>query len=111
MNPWETVRLDVYEKHMRLESVRQLQALNEMMKIQFSAYPETTCQELFRILMKSLRRADGSFRQFGHDPIPQQAFIHRLKRFRVFIPEENTDLVQLSVNHQAADRRIKSSFQ
>ncbi len=39
MNPWEEISLSDYEKHMSLESVRQLQALNEMMKIQFEAYP------------------------------------------------------------------------
>ena len=32
MNPWEGISLSDYEKHMGLESVRQLQALNEMMK-------------------------------------------------------------------------------
>ena len=31
-NPWEEIRLDDYENHMSLESVRQLQAMNGMMK-------------------------------------------------------------------------------
>ena len=37
-NPWEKIRLDDYENHMRLESVYQLQVLNEMMREQFSTY-------------------------------------------------------------------------
>lgn len=38
-NPWETIELSDYENHMRLDSVMQLQAMNEMMKGQFSAHP------------------------------------------------------------------------
>lgn len=38
-NPWEEILLSDYESHMKLDSVRQLQAMNEMMKDQFSAYP------------------------------------------------------------------------
>lgn len=38
-NPWEEIPLSDYESHMRLDSVRQLQAMNEMMKGQFDAYP------------------------------------------------------------------------
>lgn len=41
-NPWEEIRLEDYEKHMALESVRQLQALNGMMKSQLEAYPVKT---------------------------------------------------------------------
>lgn len=37
-NPWEEISLSDYENHMRLDSVMQLQALNEMMKDQFNAY-------------------------------------------------------------------------
>lgn len=37
-NPWEEISLNDYENHMRLDSVMQLQALNEMMKHQFNAY-------------------------------------------------------------------------
>ena len=36
-NPWEKIKLDDYENHMSLESVYQLQALNEMMKGQFQS--------------------------------------------------------------------------
>lgn len=36
MNPWENIDLDVYEKHMSLEEVSQLQALNQRMKVQLS---------------------------------------------------------------------------
>lgn len=38
-NPWEEIPLSDYENHMKLDSVMQLQAMNEMMKGQFSAYP------------------------------------------------------------------------
>lgn len=37
-NPWEEIDLADYENHMRLDSVYQLQTLNEMMKEQFSVY-------------------------------------------------------------------------
>lgn len=38
-NPWKEIPLDEYESHMKLDSVKQLQAMNEMMKGQFYAYP------------------------------------------------------------------------
>lgn len=31
-NPWETIKLSDYENHMKLDSVMQLQAMNNMMK-------------------------------------------------------------------------------
>lgn len=37
-NPWEEISLADYENHMKLDSVMQLQAMNEMMKGQFDAY-------------------------------------------------------------------------
>lgn len=39
LNPWEEISLEDYENHMKLDSVMQLQAMNEMMKGQFDAYP------------------------------------------------------------------------
>lgn len=45
-NPWEKISLDNYEKHMSLDSVRQLQAMNAIMKEQFSAYPVDTATVL-----------------------------------------------------------------
>lgn len=45
-NPWEEISLDIYEKHMRLDSVRQLQTMNAMMKEQFAAYPVETAMIL-----------------------------------------------------------------
>ena len=39
VNPWEEISLSDYENHMKLDSVMQLQNLNQMMKSQFSAYP------------------------------------------------------------------------
>lgn len=41
-NPWELITLSDYENHMSLDSVKQLQALNSMMKEQFEAYPVDT---------------------------------------------------------------------
>lgn len=38
-NPWEEISLADYENHMQLDSVMQLQGLNQMMKGQFEAYP------------------------------------------------------------------------
>lgn len=40
-NSWEEIPLTDYENHMILDSVMQLQAMNEMMKGQFEAYPIT----------------------------------------------------------------------
>ena len=31
-NPWEEISLDDYEKHMSLDTVRQLQAMNSIMQ-------------------------------------------------------------------------------
>lgn len=41
-NPWTKITLDDYENHMSLGSVRQLQALNSLMKDQLEAYPVDT---------------------------------------------------------------------
>ncbi|RDU64083.1 methyltransferase type 11 [Helicobacter sp. MIT 14-3879] len=41
-NPWEHIPLSDYENHMRLDSVRQLQNLNQMMKEQFDTYPASS---------------------------------------------------------------------
>lgn len=38
-NPWEEISLTDYENHMQLDSVMQLQAMNQMMKGQLDAYP------------------------------------------------------------------------
>jgi SAM-dependent methyltransferase len=38
-NPWEEISLDDYERHMSLDSVRQLQTLKEIMQKQFCACP------------------------------------------------------------------------
>lgn len=37
-NPWTEISLSDYENHMRLDSVRQLQSLNQTMKQQFDAF-------------------------------------------------------------------------
>lgn len=38
-NPWESISLSDYENHMSLETVMQLQTLNNMMDVQLKAYP------------------------------------------------------------------------
>lgn len=45
-NPWEEIGLDIYERHMSLDGVRQLQALNRMMRDQLEAYPVRTAMIL-----------------------------------------------------------------
>ena len=40
MNPWKEISLSDYEQHMSLESVKQLQALNQLMKRQFGVYED-----------------------------------------------------------------------
>lgn len=38
-NPWNDISLSDYEKHMSYHTVRQLQALNEMMEFQLNSFP------------------------------------------------------------------------
>ena len=45
-NPWEEISLDDYEKHMSLDSVWQLQAIDSIMKEQFAVYPVETAAVL-----------------------------------------------------------------
>ena len=45
-NPWEEIDLNDYESHMSLDSVYQLQILNEMMKEQFYSYDIKTIMVL-----------------------------------------------------------------
>ena len=45
-NPWEDISLSDYENHMSLESVKQLQAMNSIMKNQFGDYPVRTATVL-----------------------------------------------------------------
>ncbi len=46
VNPWEEISLSDYENHMSLDSVKQLQAMNEMMKKQFVSYSVSTAMVL-----------------------------------------------------------------
>ncbi len=48
-NSWKEIPLTDYENHMKLESVMQLQTMNEMMKGQFDAYP------IFRVMILGLQ--------------------------------------------------------
>ena len=45
-NPWEDIPLSDYENHMSLDSVKQLQAMNIIMKDQFGAYSVDTAMVL-----------------------------------------------------------------
>jgi hypothetical protein len=45
-NPWEEIKLSDYENHMQLDTVMQLQCLNEMMRKQFDQYPVKTIMVL-----------------------------------------------------------------
>ena len=45
-NPWEKISLDDYEKHMSLDSVKQLQTMNGIMERQLEAYPVCTVMVL-----------------------------------------------------------------
>ena len=38
-NPWDSIPLSDYENHMALDSVRQLQTMNDLMADQFVRYP------------------------------------------------------------------------
>lgn len=45
-NPWEEIDLESYEKHMSLDSVKQLQTMNLIMKEQFDSCPADTAMIL-----------------------------------------------------------------
>lgn len=52
-NPWEGISLADYENHMKLDSVMQLQALNQMMKVQFDTYP------IFSVMILGIAGGNG----------------------------------------------------
>ena len=54
-NPWEEIDLKVYENHMSLQSVHQLQALNELMKGQLHTYDVNTAMNLMGLPSGPLR--------------------------------------------------------
>lgn len=45
-NPWKEIKLDDYENHMSLDSVKQLQAMDSIMKEQLGDYPVNTAMIL-----------------------------------------------------------------
>lgn len=59
-NPWEQIKLEDYEGHMSLESVRQLQALNGIMHAQFTQYPVKSAMLLGAAGGNGLEHAYGS---------------------------------------------------
>lgn len=68
-NPWEEIPLADYEEHMKLGSVMQLQAMNEMMRDQFDAYPASSVMILGVAGGNGLEhiRADKFNRVYGVD--------------------------------------------
>ena len=66
-NPWEEIKLDDYEKHMSLDSVKQLQTMNKMMKEQFDAYQVNTAM-IFGI-------AGGN----GLEHVSKERYVHNAK--------------------------------
>ncbi len=48
VNPWEEISLSDYENHMKLDSVMQLQNMNQMMKGQFNGYPVSSVMIVFK---------------------------------------------------------------
>ena len=58
-NPWNKINLDDYENHMKLDSVQQLQQLNQMMKRQWDTYPVETAMLLGVAGGNGLEHVDG----------------------------------------------------
>lgn len=58
-NPWNEISLNDYENHMSLESVHQLQTMNEMMKEQFYAYDVNSVMVLGIAGGNGLEHIDG----------------------------------------------------
>jgi len=67
-NPWQEIDLNDYENHMSLESVYQLQAMNELMKEQFAAYPAESVMILGIAGGNGLEHIDSQFKKvYGID--------------------------------------------
>ncbi len=66
-NPWLAIQLSDYESHMRLDSVRQLQAMNEIMREQFSGYPASSAMVLGAAGGNGLEHAAGMERVYAVD--------------------------------------------
>lgn len=60
INPWVKIPLSDYENHMKLDSVMQLQTMNQMMKGQFEAYPVRTVMILGIAGGNGLEHIDGN---------------------------------------------------
>lgn len=71
MNPWEKIDLNDYESHMSLDSIYQLQALNEMMKDQFHTYDTKTTLILGIAGGNGLEYAGHMDKVYGVDVNPQ----------------------------------------
>ena len=69
-NPWEEISLDDYEKHMSLDSVRQLQAIDAIMKEQFAAYPVETAAVLGVAGGLPPRGISAIYSAFGSSGVP-----------------------------------------
>lgn len=71
LNPWETIDLSDYENHMSLDSVYQLQALNEIVKNQLNTYKVKTAMILGIAGGNGLEHANHLDKVYGVDVNPQ----------------------------------------
>ncbi len=71
MNPWEKIDLNDYESHMSMDSVYQLQVLNEMMKDQFHTYDTKTTMILGIAGGNGLEYVGHMDKVYGVDVNPQ----------------------------------------
>lgn len=89
-NPWEEISLDDYENHMRLDSVYQLQALNEMMRDQFHTYNINSVMILGIAGGNGLEHIDKKFKKVYGVDINQKFLAECGKRYSelegVFVP-------------------------
>lgn len=80
-NPWQEIDLNDYESHMSLDSVFQLQAMNEMMKEQFSAYPAESVMILGIAGGNGLEHISGKFKNVYGVDINQSYLAECQKRY------------------------------
>lgn len=113
-NPWETIGLSDYENHMQLDSVMQLQTLNQIMKKQLSGHDSEDVMILGVAGGNGLNHAapDRSGRLYGVDINSDylKACIQRYPALhKVFIPVQ-ADLCQADPQLPQADLVIANLF-
>lgn len=80
-NPWQEIDLFDYESHMSLESVYQLQAMNELMKEQFAAHPAESVMILGIAGGNGLEHIDSQFKAVYGVDINQNYLTECEKRY------------------------------